>query len=459
MRHITIKKIVLGVSLTGSLLLGSCSNDFLEPTVSTSKDVNTSVNTVEDLESLIIGALSRMSTTEYYRRDYIVFAEVRSNNAFSSGNSGRFVGPGQLSYNPTDANISNMWSQMYAVIANANIVIGSIVENDDSPEVNHVKGQAYAIRALAYMDLLRVFGQQYAGGTLGVPLVLEFRGEDIFPERASVQATWDQIGEDLRTAAELMDGSLNSQSKTEITTWMVDALQSRYYLYIKDNENAAAAAKRVMDTGNFSILDAPSYVSSWTSDGGSNRIFELAVTPADVNSFNTLYFIYQETAYGDIEVTQDLYDLYEDGDVRQNLYSVNGQKIRMVGKYPSLDYSDDIKVLRYAEVVLNYAEAMARLGDEDEALDKLNMIAENRNATPYTEASIDNVLLERRKELAMEGFGFFELVRNEMGIPFVDPRQTFDPGGIPFGSNQLALPIPQQEVSANPEIDQNEGYN
>ena len=59
----------------------------------------------------------------------------------------------------------------------------------------------------------------------------------------------------------------------------------------------------------------------------------------------------------------------------------------------------------------------------------------------------------------MEGFGFFELVRNEMGIPFVDPRQTFDPGGIPFGSNQLALPIPQQEVSANPEIDQNEGYN
>ncbi len=88
----------------------------------------------------------------------------------------------------------------------------------------------------------------------------------------------------------------------------------------------------------------------------------------------------------------------------------------------------------------------------------MNSIPENRNAQTYANASIDNVLQERRKELAMEGFGFFELVRNQMDIPYVDSRQLFDPSGVPFGSYQLALPIPQQELSANPEIDQNEGY-
>lgn len=457
MRNTVSNRFAFGLLMLG-LFVNSCSDEFLEPTVSTSKDANTSVNTGEDLEALIIGAYARMSTTVYYRRDYIVFAEVRSNNAFSSGNSGRFVGTGQLSYNPTDANISNMWGQIYAVITNANIVINAEVEDNESAEVQYVKGQAYAIRALAYMDLLRFFGQQYAGGDLGVPLVLQFRDENLFPERVSVQDTWNQIGQDLQTAAEIMDPGLDPQARTEVSTSMVYALQSRYYLYVEDYENAAATAKKVIDSGNFALVNAASYLDAWSSDGGPSVIFELAVTLADADAFNNLYFIYQETAYGDIEVTKDLYDIYGEGDVRRDLYSVDGETIRMVGKYPSADYADNIRVLRYAEVVLNYAEAMARLGNDGEALQYLNLVAENRNASPYTEASIQNVLLERRKELAMEGFGFFELVRNEMGIPFVDSRQTFGQQGIPFGSPRLALPIPQSEISANPEIVQNEGY-
>jgi len=440
------------------MALTSCSGDFLEPTVSTSKDVNTSVNTLEDLEALMVGAYARMSTTVYYRRDYVVFAEVRSNNAYSNGNSGRFVGPSQLSYNATDANISNMWIQMYAVIANANIVINAEVENNDSPEVQYVKGQALAMRALAYMDLLRVFGQQYSGGDLGVPLVLQFRDENLFPERATVQETWNQIGQDLEMAAQMMSTEFNSSAKTEISTHMVAALQSRYYLYVEDYPNAALAAKRVIDSGNFNIADAASYLSTWFSDNGSNSVFELAVTPADVNTFNTLYFIYQNTAYGDVVVTTDLYNLYDDSDIRKDLYSVspNGT-IRMIGKYPSLDFVDNIRVIRYAEVVLNYAEALVRTNAPN-ALTVLNQIPQRRNAELYTEATVANVLEERRKELAMEGFGFFELVRNGMGIPYVDNRQSFDPQGIPFGSSELALPIPQGEVNANPAIVQNEGY-
>lgn len=456
MNNKNIKRLLLSFLIVG-LVTSSCTENFLEPTVSGAKDVNSSVNTLDDLKALMIGAYARMSTTGYYRRDYIVWAEVRSNNAFSSGNSGRFVGAGQFSYNATDANITGMWTQMYSVIANANIVIGATVENNESAAVKFVKGQAHAVRALVYMDILRFFGQQYAGGDLGVPLIVKFKDGNPYPERASVQATWDQIGADLEKADELMSPSFNPATKTEVTTHMVHGLQSRYYLYTKQYDKAAIAAKKVMDSGNFSLLSGSAFINSWASDEGSGVLFEMAVLPADVNSFNTLYFIYQNTAYGDVEVTTDLYDIYEDEDIRKQLYSVNGQTIRMTGKYPSTDYSDNIKVIRYAEVVLNYAEALARTNDPG-ALAALNLLPANRGTDPYAAATIDNVLLERRRELAMEGFGFFELVRNDMGIPYVDNRQTFSPTGIPFGSPQLALPIPQTEISANPNAIQNESY-
>jgi hypothetical protein len=85
----------------GMTLLASCSKDFLEPEVTTSKDVETNVNTAEDLDGIILGAYDRMNASTYLGRDYVVYAEVRSDNAFSNGNSGRFVGPGQFFLNAT----------------------------------------------------------------------------------------------------------------------------------------------------------------------------------------------------------------------------------------------------------------------------------------------------------------------------------------------------------------------
>ena len=440
------------------LSLGACSEEFLEPEVTTAKDINTSVNTAEDLRSIVYGAYDRMNARNYYGKDYIIFAEVRSDNAYSNANSSQYVGPGQFFLTPTDYYPGNTWQQIYSVIANANIVINTEVADNESAEVQYIKGQAYAIRALAYMDLLGLYGQQYAGGTLGVPLVLEFSEGEPFPERASVEAVWAQIGQDFQTAIEIMDPSLDKGTPTVLSSGAVYGLQSRYYLYVKDYAKAAAAAKKVIDSGRYSVVDTASYPSSWATDGGNNVLFELAFTQTDNLSFNSLYFMYQHTYYGDIVVTNDLYNLYGDSDVRRDLYQVNGDTIRMLGKYPSESTTDNIKIIRYAEVVLNYAEALVQLGSPEEALPYLNMIPANRGSDLYSEATLDNVLLERRKELAMEGLRFFDLMRYERAIPYVDARQTFDEAGIPYGSSALAFPIPQVEISANANVEQNQGY-
>ncbi len=450
-----IKKYLAAIAL---LSLGACSEKFLEPTVSTSKDVSTNVSSLGDLQGIMLGAYDRMNQSDYYGRDYVVYGDVRSDNAFSSGSSGRFVNIGQFVLQQTDANATDTWGQIYQVIANANIVINATVKDNESAQVQYVKGQALALRALAYMDLLRLYGQQYAGGSLGVPLVTQFNNGELFPARATAEQVWAQIGQDLQAAAENMDPALEDEtaSNTQITTGAVYALQSRYYLYVKDYARAAAAAKREIDSGEYTIADAESYLESWAGSGGGNSIFELAVTAADNPGINGLFYIYQGN-YGDIEVTQDLYNAYEAKDVRKELYSVKDETIRMVGKYPSADAVDNIRIIRYEEVVLNYAEALAQT-NSPEALTYLNLIATNRGATPYTQATVDNVLLERRKELAMEGHRAFDLLRNGRGIPYVDPRQTFTKTGIPFGSPALAFPIPLNEISANPNIEQNDSY-
>jgi starch-binding outer membrane protein, SusD/RagB family len=86
------------------------------------------------------------------------------------------------------------------------------------------------------------------------------------------------------------------------------------------------------------------------------------------------------------------------------------------------------------------------------------MIPSRRGASLYEEATVENVLAERRKELALEGHRFFDLVRNEKDILKVDSRQTFIGDKIPYGSTLLPFPIPQSEVNANPNIEQNDGY-
>ncbi|MBD0256387.1 MAG: RagB/SusD family nutrient uptake outer membrane protein, partial [Cytophagales bacterium] len=421
-----IKKYLAAIAL---LSLGACSEKFLEPTVSTSKDVGTNVNSLGDLQGIMLGAYDRMNQSDYYGRDYVVYGDVRSDNAFSSGSSGRFVNIGQFVLQPTDANATSTWGQLYEVIANANIVINATVKDNESAEVQYVKGQALALRALAYMDLLRLYGQQYAGGALGVPLVTKFNDGELFPPRATAEQVWAQIGQDLQAAAASMDPALEDESapNTQITTGAVYALQSRYYLYVKEYAQAAAAAKRVIDSGKYAVEPAASYLESWAGPGGGNSIFELAVTAADNPGINGLFYIYQGN-YGDIEVTKDLYDAYEADDVRKELYGVEDETIRMVGKYPSADAVDNIRIIRYEEVILNYAEALAQL-NSPEALTYLNLIATSRGATPYTQATVDNVLLERRKELAMEGHRFFDLLRTGKGIPYVDPRQTFTKTG------------------------------
>lgn len=445
-------------------MFSSCSEEDLEPTLATSKSIETSINTAEDLENIIAGAYDYMSQMEYYGRDVIIIGEVRSDNATSNANSNRFLVEAANSFTSESALPRTTWSRIYQVIASANIVIGAEGLEGDENRIEHLKGQAYALRALAHFDLVRLYGQQHVNGgglsAAGVPYVDEFRGEDLFPPRNSVQEVRDFAYDDLDMATSLMDPALDGSAEF-ITYYAADAIKARIAAYFGDWNIAEEAAGNVVNSGEYSIASADSFEATFATDNAANSIFEIAMNTIDNRGINGLANIYQDTNYGDAVGAPNLAGIYDEDDVRGPGGMITIQDdgtVRNTGKYSTLGtWDDNVSIIRYEEIVLIYAEALLENGNEEEALEYLNMIPENRNADTYSAATKENILLERRKELAFEGFRFDDLARTGQDVTAPDGIITH--GGIEYGDFNYAMPLPFAEVSTNSNLTQNAGYN
>lgn len=448
--------------LLGSVL--SCSEDDLDPTLAQSKAVETSITDVADLTGILNGAFNRMTSTFYYGRDFIIINEIRSDNAYSSAISNRFPTVTKMDMLATDAYARDTWVQIYSVIASTNILIGQDLTKITGDETlkKHLVGQALALRALAHFDALKLYGQQHVtgGNDLGIPYVFEYKGTNLYPKRNTVAEVKGFINKDLDDALTMLAPALDTK-KDYMTTQAANALKARVAIYFKDWAIAKTACEAVINSNKFSIATSTAYAGTWIAKSPSNSIFELAYTPTDNLGINSLYQIYNNTAYGDIEALQNLKDAFDPGDVRASATMIGldaKNKLRNLGKYRSATFADNIFLMRYEEVILNYAEALFRLNPADaNALIRLNSITSNRGAVPYTAATEANILLERRRELCFEGFRFDDLARNGKNIPLVDAvRQTH--GGPAYGSYNYAFPIPTNEINANSNMVQNKGY-
>lgn len=445
-----------------ALLATGCTD--LDPTLEQDKILGESINSVEDVRSVLNSAYNRMSSRDYYGRDVIIFGEVRSDNAYSDANSNRFVTVAKMDMNRTDAYASDTWTQINKTIVSTNVVINAdrAKITGDVTTLNHYLGEAYAIRALAHFDLLKLYGQQYQESdrtkALGVPYTKVF-GKAIYPARETVQRTYELIMEDLNAAISNLSASKDDASAHYITTFAAYALKARIALFFEDWATARDAAKYVIDhKGSRLDIAAPDdFAKTFTTDNTKNQIFSIANNDSDntgVNSLGNIYF----GSYGDVVMLNDLYSKYETGDVRRALFSeVKAGKTYRMRKQTDIIGAQDIPIIRYEEVVLTYAEALFRLGDTANALAQLNLIPAKRRATAYTSATLENILLERRKEFAGEGFRFYDIARNKQDMPLVDDAlQTY--GTVTYGSYKYSFPIPDAEMGANGNMVQNKGY-
>ncbi|HKJ79346.1 MAG TPA: RagB/SusD family nutrient uptake outer membrane protein, partial [Prolixibacteraceae bacterium] len=299
----------------------------------------------------------------------------------------------------------------------------------------------------------------------GIPYITEYistyEGNQIAPSRDEVENNRDSIMADISAGLSLLQEDFNDASKQFITTHAAQALKARVALYFEDWETAKNAALNVVNSDSFQVATVSEYFNTWANDAAVNSIFELAFSTTDNLDFNSLSNIYRGSDYGDIEVLDNLLTIFDEDDIRIDSRMIGYEKIeekellRNLGKYPSANYSDNVSLIRYEEVILTLAEAKLELGEND-ALQYLNLIPAQRNAMPYKKATKENILKERRREFCFEGFRFDDLARTGQDIPLVSLKQTH--GGPEYGSYKFAFPIPVAELNANPKMEQNSGY-
>ena len=467
-----------------SLLIVSCGDEDLEPTLAMDKDTASGIQNADDLRSVLNSAYNRMSGSGYYMRNFIVMGEVRTDNMYANMNSGRFASS-DMNHNP-DGFGEESWGTIYRVIAIANIVanVDAASLEGNPAEINHIIGQAHALRALCHFDLLRNYGQHFVDGqgganALGVPYVKTYKDPaNLSPTRDTVLSNVTDIMADFQGGIALMNDAYDV-STSYMTPAGAYALMARAALYFGAVDSsfyatAGAAAKWVIDNSSAAPVSAAGFKASYYTDNAINSLFEIEATGTDNPGISGLAYMYRGSSYGDVRIltgngpNPDLYDIFEADAATDVRFTVNGMigtqqgYPTIIGKYPTTAGSDNVTVIRVEEMHLIYAEALLRAGNAAGALTYLNNVPGLRGATAYTSATLENILTERRKEFYGEGLRFYDLARNGKDMPLINSliQLNDDLTGTPpaFGSYRYAYPINISERNANPNIVQNAGY-
>lgn len=458
------------VAVLGLSLLGACKKSFLELNPPTSLTPGQALATEADLQVALRGAYAGFRGVDFFGRTVPILGDVMADNAYQhSVNTNRYTLYNNYSYVVTDANALGLWTSAYTVILRANNIINS--EVTANANVNQYKGEAYAIRALAYFTLVRYFAQPYTSqpDALGVPLVVSY-DPDAKPGRSKVSEVYSLIVSDLNNAYGLMTKFTNS---SQFSKYAAKGLLAKVYLTMGDKTNAKAAALDVITNGGFTPVSAANHGAYWAN--GAIRtdkvetLFEVSSDAVANLAFDALSYIYSQNGnYGDFVVSSELAPRFETADVRTALYPVvprpkpAGANVVSVNKYPVItgDYSDT-KVLRLSEMYLIAAEASLPANEPD-ALKYVLEVTSRRGATAIASTGnqlFEDILNERRKELAFEGDRYMDLQRLKRAVVRSTDYPT-DARNIPFDNFRRLLPIPQQEMDANPGLkgQQNPSY-
>lgn len=444
-----INKIWLPAILAFSL--AACNKELdLNPAQSISEDL--ALSTDANVKSVLLAAYDGLALDGLFGGNTMRDAEL-----LGADGEIRWVGtyeaPRAVFYHQQIANNSeaeNMWMDAYYTINICNNVLGalSVVNEADRAQV---EGEARWVRAMAYFQLVRFYGQAYEPGgnnsQPGVPLVLTPTrkvDESSFVGRSTVEETYAQIIDDLAKAKNLLpdDNGVQTNKFTAAATLARVYLQMGRYADARDN------ASEVIESGNYSLVS--DFASEWNNDDNTSEdIYAVQISSQDFLEATMVVF-YSIPAFGgrdgDIEIMQKHLDLYDPSDARLALHYEGAGAMR-TGKWR--DQYRNQPVIRLAEMYLIRAECNARLGTSVGAPvdDDYNATHTRAGLAAKTGVTLDDILLERRLELAHEGHRIHDIKRLKGSAD-----------GLNWDDDKLLYPIPAREIEVNKNLTQNPGY-
>jgi len=496
MNKLNMFKHTSALILAGIVLLsaGSCSKSFLDKVPLDATNTGGAIKDEPSMYTAVIGMYSSLRATDLYGRTLAIRGDLMSDDCFlSSSNSGRYTGFNTYDMDKNNQYPRDVWQTAYTAIKNANFIINSGLENN-SNNISHMYAEAYAVRGMVLFDLVRNFAPPYTADPtkLGVPIVLKFDSLAL-PARDTISKVYAQVLSDLNTAYSLAKYTQNAtmsfattgvsrvMNASYITKYAIKGLLARVYQHMGNWTAARDAALDVVNNAGNTLIDAAGLVGYWagtvTRADKVETMFEVTSDANNNVTDGTLANIYVPKnmggSYGDILATKALYDSYKSTDARKALYMDTVRSSQLgrayyITKYPINTASyDDVKIVRYAEILLILAEAYYNLSDETNALKYVNMVATKRDPayagyiTTGTDV-LESILNERLKELAFEGYRFWDLYR--LRRTFVKPQAQNSSNAIsksvtvtPSTPN-MVFPIPADEILVNGNLKQNDGY-
>ena len=449
MKKINIKYYLLGVLL---VLSGTaCDSELdLEPAQSISDD--TALNSDSNIKALLVGAYDGVGDDDIFGGNHMRNAELLGGDGEIRW-VGTFEGPGDI-FNKAmiagNLDAQDAWLESYEAINITNNILSALdVVNEDDRAT--VEGEALFLRSLLYFELVRFFAEPYEAGQtnsqVGVPIVLtptKGISEENNVPRNTVEEVYDQIIGDLTKA----EAQLPEDNDWRASSGSAAALLARVYLQQGDYANARDAANRVIESGAYSLLG--NYASVFNRDNNSSEdIFAVQITTQDgVNNMNTFFATPQFGGRdGDIEILSGHLNLYSSGDDRLDLFYQDNGGVTYSGKWTNL--FGNVGIIRLAEMYLIRAEANQRLGTAVGAtpLEDYNAVHTRAGLPAASAVTLDDILLERRLELAHEGHKIHDVKRLKQNV-----------GAFAYDDPKLVFPIPLREINANPNLTQNTGY-
>ncbi len=474
----------IAVGLIGgfiSLLTPSCTKDILDTEPQTSISELSAYSTPDKVLAQVNNLYYRIQRAQFYGGRYILFNEQRGDEfSQNSGNAAEGALIWQHTALSTDTFVGNLWSLAYQAINNSNIFLDRVGNSTvvSGTLKDQYLAEAKFIRALSYFALVQVYAKPYLtdqGASAGLPLRLTpetSAGNDNLP-RSTVAAIYNQIIKDLDEAeAALPTGySSNALNTSRAHKASAIALKTRVYLAKGDFPKVITEAQKLVPasvpyvytagttTHRLETNIATVFGGSYT---GNEAIFFIPFNAQDgPDSQSALAHNY----IGAVILSLNSAGIYTNAalsgtastDARKGLITVKNS-LNVLNKFPksASPFTDYIPVLRYAEVLLNYAEAAAENNDLTTARALLDAVRKRSDASyNFPPAAItlkadliNTILTERRIELLGEGFRTFDLQRRLQ--PF--PAKTGGIGSVaqvlPTASNYI-WPIPADEQGTN----------
>lgn len=454
----------------------SCGKDFLEPVPTSAVSAVGYYETEEQLEAGVInmydgiqGVNSTSTNDNHAIQVEFYLTEMRSDNTRTKSSEGEAAQFESYTIESTNGIVADYYRSMYDVIFRANTVLENIAVA--TTKGAQFEGEAKFVRAYAYFNLVRLFGD--------VPLldrVVAPSETDIQFTRVSTNTIYDLIVSDLTTAA----SNLNDNYKSRASKSGAEALLAKVHLTLGNYDQAKNLCESVLNAG-FSL--EPEFKDVFYSEGNNEVIFSIGYVPDDNNdsqNFSAEWLNAVGRTAGVNYVTTEAVAALDAMGGNRTAYSYRQDALQneqnQVVKYlpdgdedlgievgandPILAGNDWI-VLRYADVLLMHVEAIIGAGVntvDPAAIASFQEVRARAGITdPVSEVTKQQLLDERRVELAFENHRLFDLIRFGSAIDILSAFSADN--GYAFSGTSLLLPIPQREIGlSNGLLTQNPGY-